>query len=141
MDRQNEVDSIARVADAAVAAFRQGWGRGLGRAAAAPPVNGSIVRGVSGVLAGRANSIADLYAAMTGDERPCPALPPDDRRELALVRAIVLALIDSPCESDCHDPSCEGTHPHPCHLETCLSEFGVPLSPERHALMESRDRA
>jgi len=94
----------------------------------------AILRAVRAILSGRANSPGDLSAALAdgdGDRRafrPYEELSPEERRKRALIRAIVVALVDGPCSGDCHDSDCEATRPHPCHLDTCLSEFGVPES-------------
>jgi hypothetical protein len=132
---QDQVLQIARVVRAATVMF----GACLGDA---PPAenregtrdlaDGAIVRAVRAILSGTANSPAELSAVLAdGDRhasRPYEWLSVEERREHALIRAIVVALVDGPCADDCHDTGCEGTRPHPCHLETCLSEFGVPDS-------------
>ena len=44
---------------------------------------------------------------------------------MLLFRATVLALVDGPCTGLCHDEKCRIIEDHPCHLETCLSRFGI----------------
>jgi hypothetical protein len=50
----------------------------------------------------------------------------DERRKVLLFRAVVLAVIDGPCNGFCHDDKCASLEDHDCHLDTCLSKFGVP---------------
>jgi hypothetical protein len=89
-----------------------------------------VIAGVKAVVSGDANSPEELHATCAriepGNRRPFEALSRQQRRRTALFRAIVVALVDGPCQGDCHDPSCPDTDTHRCHLETCLSEFGVP---------------
>ena len=56
-------------------------------------------------------------------------LPIEQRRKVLLFRAIVLALIDGPCTGLCHDEKCQIVEDHACHLDTCLSRFGIPPGP------------
>ena len=143
---QDQVLRITRVVRAATVTFGSCFG------GAQPPDNreGSrdladraIERAVRAILSGTANSSAELSAVLAdGDRqasRPYERLSGEERREHALIRAIVVALIDGPCADDCHDPGCEGTRPHPCHLETCMSEFGVPDSESSPSVVSSPD--
>jgi hypothetical protein len=90
----------------------------------------AVIAGVKAVVSGEANSPEELHAARTraalDTAGPFADLSIEQRRRTALFRAIVLALVDGPCEGDCHDPGCSLDDRHACHLETCLSEFGVP---------------
>ena len=53
-------------------------------------------------------------------------LPIAQRRKVLLFRATVLALVDGPCTGLCHDEKCRIIEDHACHLDTCLSRFGIP---------------
>jgi hypothetical protein len=89
-----------------------------------------VIAGVKAIISGDANAPEELHATRArielGARRPFEALSVQQRRQTALFRAVVLALVDGPCEGDCHDPGCPVPDTHRCHLETCLSEFGVP---------------
>jgi hypothetical protein len=58
----------------------------------------------------------------------------EQRRKILLFRAVVLALVDGPCNGFCHDEKCPNLEDHECHLDTCMSRYGIPpglLQPER----------
>ena len=90
----------------------------------------AVIVGVKAVVSGNANSPEELHAAHAraalGSAGPFADLSIEQRRRTALFRAIVLALVDGPCDGDCHDPGCPLDGQHACHLDTCMSEFGVP---------------
>jgi hypothetical protein len=91
--------------------------------------------GVQAVLSGEARSGAHLHEAWSKRTNPMPfgvllpgydQLDVADRRKVLLFRAVVLALIDGPCNGYCHDDKCPNLEDHDCHLDTCMSRFGVP---------------
>jgi hypothetical protein len=92
--------------------------------------------GVQAVLSGTARSGAHLHDAWSrhGLEAPphpliAPGyeqLPITERRKVLLFRAVILALVDGPCNGYCHDEKCPDLSDHICHLDTCVSRFGVP---------------
>jgi hypothetical protein len=95
---------------------------------------GALV-GVEAVLSGQARSPAHLHEALArhGAMPPREMLAPgyeqlqiDDRRKVLLFRAVVLALVDGPCTGYCHDQDCPVLDDHDCHLDVCVSKFGVP---------------
>lgn len=109
-----------------------------------------VLAGVEAVLSGTANSAARLYDALTKETMtigpPYGSLAPgyddlglDQRRKLLLFRAIVLALVDGPCNGLCHDEKCSLLDDHDCHFDTCMSKFGIPpgLLQETPALEQS----
>jgi hypothetical protein len=92
--------------------------------------------GVEAVLSGTARSGAHLHDAWS---RRAAAAPPDqliapgydqlpiaERRKILLFRAVILALVDGPCNGYCHDEKCADLSDHICHLDTCVSRFGIP---------------
>jgi len=94
------------------------------------------IAGAEAVLSGEARSAAHLHETWTrrGEEVPAPSpfspaydqLGVDERRKLLLFRAVVLAVIDGPCNGFCHDDKCQNLEDHDCHLDPCMSKFGVP---------------
>jgi hypothetical protein len=91
--------------------------------------------GVQAVLSGEARSGAHLHAAWTGRAplgpfealaRGYEQLELQERRRVLLFRAVVLAMVDGPCNGFCHDDKCANPEDHDCHLDTCMSRFGVP---------------
>ena len=102
---------------------------------APPGLQSEAIVGAEAVLTGEARSGAHLHdawirrAALCPDPRRSPGyhqLDLDQRRKVLLFRAVVLALIDGPCNGFCHDESCRNLDDHACHLDTCMSRFGVP---------------
>jgi hypothetical protein len=89
----------------------------------------AAIAGVKAVVSGNANSPEALHAARMsghlGTTRSIEALSAEERQKSELFRAIVVALVDGPCEKDCHDRGCRKPSLHCCHLDTCLSEFGI----------------
>jgi hypothetical protein len=96
-----------------------------------------VLVGVEAVLSGTANSAARLHDALPKETMTIG--PPyeflasgyddlcvDQRRKLLLFRAIVLALVDGPCNGLCHDEKCSLVDDHDCHFDTCMSKFGIP---------------
>lgn len=92
--------------------------------------------GVEAVLCGAASTGARLHDVLTRQAHPLRPpgalfkmdyhdLPIAERRKVLLFRATVLALVDGPCTGLCHDEKCETIEDHACHLETCLSRFGI----------------
>jgi hypothetical protein len=94
------------------------------------------IAGVEAVLSGEARSGLHLLDAWVRRGAGFPSLETllpdyqqlgvDDRRKILLFRAVVLALVDGPCNGFCHDEKCANLEDHDCHLDTCLSRFGVP---------------
>ena len=88
--------------------------------------------GVEVVLEGRARSGRSFHEAWVrrqdGPRPPYEDLTADRRRQLLLFRSVVLALIDGPCNGLCHDEACNDLDDHRCHLENCLSTYGIPPS-------------
>ncbi len=91
--------------------------------------------GVKAVLSGEARSGAHLHAAWTRRAplgrpetraRGYDQLELEERRRVLLFRAVVLAMVDGPCNGLCHDDKCANLEDHDCHLDTCMSRFGVP---------------
>jgi hypothetical protein len=102
---------------------------------APPRLQLEAIAGAEAVLTGRARSGAHLHDAWLRRAGPddLPRLPPgyaelhvDQRRKVLLFRAVVLALVDGPCNGFCHDDACSNLDDHACHLDTCMSRFGVP---------------
>lgn len=91
---------------------------------------------VKAVVSGNANSPEELHAvrlgARLGNASAFTALSHEERRTTELFRAIVVALVDGPCGNACHDSCCSDEAPHGCHLDTCLSEFGIPPDEIQH---------
>ncbi|MES1206327.1 MAG: hypothetical protein ABUS79_10360 [Pseudomonadota bacterium] len=132
-----EPTDIARIAYEA----RRGYARALGEPGlpdweeAPPQLRQEILLGVEAVLCGAASTGARLHDLLTRRIPDPPSnlfkvdyqdLPIEQRRKLLLLRATVLALIDGPCTGLCHDEKCQLIEDHPCHLDTCLSRFGIP---------------
>jgi hypothetical protein len=133
-----EPTAIARVAYEA----RRGYARALGEQAlpdwddAPPQLRQEVLLGVEAVLRGTATTGARLHDVLTRQAHPLDSpcalfkvdyhdLPIEQRRKVLLFRATVLALVDGPCTGLCHDEKCQTIEDHPCHLETCLSRFGI----------------
>ena len=129
---------IARIAYEA----RRGYARALGEAGpppwdeASPQQRDEVMAGVEAVLCGAASTGARLHELWTrraggpaaSDGLHVPDyldLPIEQRRKVLLFRATVLALVDGPCTGLCHDETCATIDDHACHLETCLSRFGI----------------
>lgn len=98
-------------------------------------LQGEAIAGAEAVLTGQARSAAHLHDAWIrrASLYPVPRLAPgyeqldvDQRRKVLLFRAVVLAMIDGPCNGFCHDEGCSNLDDHACHLDTCISRFGVP---------------
>jgi hypothetical protein len=103
---------------------------------ASPRLRHEALLGVEAVLCGAGSSGARLHDAWARRSRRLDLppglfevdyrdLPPSERRKLLLFRATVLALVDGPCTGLCHDETCATIEDHACHLETCLSRFGI----------------
>jgi hypothetical protein len=102
---------------------------------APPGLQSEAILGAEAVLTGAARCGAHLHDAWTrrpGPD-PVPRLAPgyeqldlDQRRKVLLFRAVVLAMVDGPCNGFCHDERCSNLEDHACHLDTCMSRFGVP---------------
>jgi hypothetical protein len=100
------------------------------------PERSEAIAGVDAVLSGEARSGAhlhDTWARRAADEPTLELAVPryselelEQRRKILLFRAVVLALIDGPCNGFCHDEKCGNLDDHDCHLDTCMSRFGVP---------------
>jgi hypothetical protein len=96
----------------------------------------AVIAGVEAVLSGEARSGAHLHEAWAEQRAMLPTLQPiapsydeltlQQRRKLLLFRAVVLALVDGPCNGFCHDEKCGNLEDHDCHLDTCMSRFGIP---------------
>lgn len=93
------------------------------------------IAGAEAVLTGQARSAAHLHDAWMRRGGACPnprfarryeQLDVLERRKLLLFRAVVLAMVDGPCNGFCHDEGCLNLDDHGCHLDTCMSRFGVP---------------
>jgi hypothetical protein len=95
-----------------------------------------VLLGVEAVLRGTASTGARLHDVLTRQAHPLDApgslfkvdykdLPIAQRRKVLLFRATVLALVDGPCTGLCHDEKCRIIEDHACHLDTCLSRFGI----------------
>jgi hypothetical protein len=95
-----------------------------------------VLLGVDAVLSGTAPSGAHLHDTWS---RHATVLPPyevlvpgydqlsmNERRKLLVFRAVILALVDGPCTGFCHDDRCANLEDHACHLDTCMSRFGIP---------------
>jgi hypothetical protein len=103
---------------------------------APPGVQSEAIAGAEAVLSGEARSGAHLHDALARRVEDFPRvglfspgydqLGLDQRRKVLLFRAVVLALIDGPCNGFCHDEQCPNLEDHDCHLDTCMSKFGVP---------------
>ncbi len=102
---------------------------------ASPGLQREAIAGVEAVLTGQARSGAHLHDAWVRraalDDRCVPGsgydqLDVDQRRKVLLFRAVVLAMVDGPCNGYCHDEACPDLQDHACHLDTCMSRFGVP---------------
>ena len=102
---------------------------------ASPRQRMEAMAGVRAVLSGEARSGEHLHEALSKrvSRPPFGVLTPGydqlgvaERRKLLLFRAVVLALIDGPCNGFCHDDKCPNLDDHECHLDTCMSRFGVP---------------
>jgi hypothetical protein len=134
-----EPDAIARVAYEA----RRVYARSLGDDRvpawdeATPQQRQEALAGVEAVLCGAASTGERLHALWSQRTRRLDLpgdlfkvdyrdLPIAERRKLLLFRATVLALIDGPCTGLCHDEKCRIIEDHACHLDTCLSRFGIP---------------
>jgi len=132
-----EPTAIARVAYEA----RRVYARALGQQVlpdwdeAPPELRREALLGVEAVLCGAASTGARLHDVLR-QAHPLGSpgapfkvdyhdLPVAERRKVLLFRATVLALIDGPCTGLCHDEKCERIEDHACHLETCLSRFGI----------------
>jgi hypothetical protein len=96
----------------------------------------AVIAGVEAVLSGEARSGAHLHEAWGRQGTLFPELEPvapsydeltlEQRRKLLLFRAVVVALVDGPCNGFCHDEKCGNLEDHDCHLDTCMSKFGIP---------------
>jgi hypothetical protein len=134
-----EPTAIARIAYEA----RRVYARALGEYGlpdweeASPQQREEALIGVEAVLCGAASSGARLHEVLTRRAHPLDSpgalfkvdyhdLPIAERRKVLLFRATVLALVDGPCTGLCHDEKCRIVEDHACHLETCLSRFGIP---------------
>ena len=131
-------NGIARVAYEATRAYSSVFGK-AGRPdwlAASPRHHEDALVGVQAVLSGEARSGERLHhvwveSAAGGPFHSLPAPAYDqlsitERRKILLFRAVVLSMIDGPCSGDCHDVDCPALDDHACHLENCVSRFGVP---------------
>lgn len=133
-----EPTAIARVAYEA----RRVYARALGQQAlpdwddAPPELRREALLGVQAVLCGAATTGARLHDVLTRQAHPLGSpgalfkmeyrdLPIAERRKVLLFRATVLALVDGPCTGLCHDEKCRIIEDHACHLDTCLSRFGI----------------
>jgi hypothetical protein len=103
-----------------------------------------VLLGVEAVLRGTASTGARLHDLLTRHANPLDApgavfkvpyqdLPIAQRRKVLLFRATVLALVDGPCTGLCHDEKCRIVEDHACHLDTCLSRFGIQPGPWHRA--------
>jgi hypothetical protein len=129
---------IARVAYEARRAYAVALGEPAPPAWDEAPVDArrEAILGAEAVLSGEARSGAHLHEtwARRAEGFPPPGSLPcgyeglglDERRKVLLFRAVVLAVIDGPCNGFCHDDKCPSLEDHDCHLDTCLSKFGVP---------------
>ncbi len=134
-----EPSAMARIAYEA----RRVYARALGEHAlpdwdeASPREREEALAGVEAVLCGAASSGARLHEVWRRQTHPLDSpgamfkvdyhdLPIEQRRKVLLFRATVLALIDGPCTGLCHDEKCPIIEDHACHLDTCLSRFGIP---------------
>jgi hypothetical protein len=132
--KQARLEALARIAHEAIRAY----GAELGGPppppwdAATDRQRQDAIAGVEAVLAGQARSGRSFHQAWTRRlDRPDPPyedLTADRRRELLLFRSVVLALIDGPCNGLCHDERCDDLEDHRCHLDNCLSTYGIPPS-------------
>jgi hypothetical protein len=96
----------------------------------------AVIAGVEAVLSGQARSGAHLHDAWARQGAAFPTAEPlastydeltlAQRRKVLLFRAVVLALVDGPCNGFCHDDKCSNLEDHECHLDTCMSRFGIP---------------
>jgi len=136
--RAPNASAIARVAYEATRAYasvlgqtsRPDWPQ------ASPQQREAALRGVGAVLSGEARSGAHLHDLWTRHASGLPPrgpwakgydqLPLFERRQILLFRAAVLAVVDGPCSGYCHDQSCPVLDDHDCHLDVCVSRFGVP---------------
>jgi hypothetical protein len=133
-----EPTAIARVAYEA----RRVYARALGERAlpdwdeAPVELRREVLLGVEAVLRGTASTGARLHDVLTQHAHPLDSpgglfkvdyhdLPIEQRRKVLLFRATVLALVDGPCTGLCHDEKCRIIEDHACHLDTCLSRFGI----------------
>jgi hypothetical protein len=132
-----EPTAIARVAYEA----RRVYARALGERAlpdwdeAPVELRQEVLLGVEAVLRGTASTGARLHDVLThANPLDSPGglfkvdyhdLPIEQRRKVLLFRATVLALVDGPCTGLCHDEKCRIIEDHACHLDTCLSRFGI----------------
>lgn len=130
--------AIARIAYEA----RRVYARALGEQElpawdhASPQQREAALAGVEAVLCGAASNGArlhDVWRRQPSLDSPgaifkadYQGLPIEQRRKVLLFRAIVLALVDGPCTGLCHDEKCQIIDDHACHLDTCLSRFGIP---------------
>jgi hypothetical protein len=131
--------AIARIAYEA----RRSYARALGEPGlpewdvASPQQREAALAAVEAVLSGAATNGARLHDVLRRQpsslESPGPIskgdyhdLSVEQRRKVLLFRAIVVALIDGPCTGLCHDEKCQIIEDHACHLDTCLSRFGIP---------------
>jgi hypothetical protein len=131
---------IARVAYEARRAYAVALGQPAPPAWEEAPADerSEAIAGAEAVLSGEARCGAHLHAAWTRRAEDFPVVGPGlfsaaydqlglaERRKVLLFRAVVLALVDGPCNGFCHDDKCANLEDHDCHLETCLSKFGVP---------------
>lgn len=133
-----EPSAIARIAYEA----RRVYARALGEQVppdwdeASPQQREAALAGVEAVLCGAASNGARLHEVWRRQTDPLDLpgamfkvdyheLPIEQRRKVLLFRATVLALIDGPCSGLCHDEKCQVIEDHACHLDTCLSRFGI----------------
>jgi hypothetical protein len=129
--------AIARVAYEA----RRAYARALGEEepptweVATPRQRMEAMLGVQAVLSGEARSGRHLHEALARSSAPVTVarsapryeqLAIEQRRKILLFRAVALALVDGPCDGFCHDEKCGDMEDHACHLDTCMSRYGVP---------------
>lgn len=133
-----KASAIARVAYEAERVYASALGEGptAGWEDASREEQVAAIAGVEAVLSGEARSGAHLHEAWARQGAMFPTLEPlapsydalslAQRRKLLLFRAVVLALVDGPCNGFCHDDKCGDLEDHDCHLDTCMSKFGIP---------------
>jgi hypothetical protein len=136
--RSPTASGIARVAYEATRAYSSLLGH-VARPdwpVASPRQRRDALLGVQAVLSGEARSGALLHELWIKTRAGRPAegsvaqryaeLAITERRRILLFRAVVLALVDGPCSGYSHDQDCPTLDDHDCHLDTCVSRFGIP---------------
>jgi hypothetical protein len=132
--KQARLEALARIAHETIRAYGAETGGPPGPSWEVAPEDErrDTILGVEVVLDGRARSGRSFHEAwvrrLDGPNPPYEDLSADRRRQLLLFRSVVLALIDGPCNGLCHDERCDDLDDHVCHLENCLSTYGVPPS-------------